>query len=60
MVRHAERQPAFVVPMLASKVSAPFSHAGWLFEPKWAGFISHDATLAECDPSSAPGLSDDV
>jgi bifunctional non-homologous end joining protein LigD len=27
-----------VVPMLATKVGAPFSRAGWLFEPKWDGY----------------------
>jgi bifunctional non-homologous end joining protein LigD len=26
------------VPMLATKVVAPFSRSGWLFEPKWDGY----------------------
>jgi bifunctional non-homologous end joining protein LigD len=30
--------PTSVLPMLATKVSAPFSRAGWLFEPKWDGY----------------------
>jgi bifunctional non-homologous end joining protein LigD len=30
--------PTSVVPMLATKVGAPFSRAGWLFEPKWDGY----------------------
>lgn len=30
--------PTSVVPMLATKVEAPFSRAGWLFEPKWDGY----------------------
>jgi bifunctional non-homologous end joining protein LigD len=30
--------PTSVLPMLATKVGAPFSRAGWLFEPKWDGY----------------------
>jgi bifunctional non-homologous end joining protein LigD len=30
--------PTSVVPMLATKVGAPFSRVGWLFEPKWDGY----------------------
>ena len=30
--------PTSVVPMLATKVGAPFSREGWLFEPKWDGY----------------------
>jgi bifunctional non-homologous end joining protein LigD len=30
--------PMSVTPMLATKVGAPFSRAGWLFEPKWDGY----------------------
>jgi bifunctional non-homologous end joining protein LigD len=30
--------PTSVLPMLATTVGAPFSRAGWLFEPKWDGY----------------------
>jgi bifunctional non-homologous end joining protein LigD len=30
--------PASVFPMLATKIGAPFSRPGWLFEPKWDGY----------------------
>jgi bifunctional non-homologous end joining protein LigD len=30
--------PTSVLPMLATKVGAPFSREGWLFEPKWDGY----------------------
>ena len=30
--------PTSVFPMLATKVGAPFSRPGWLFEPKWDGY----------------------
>ena len=30
--------PSSVLPMLATKVGAPFSRVGWLFEPKWDGY----------------------
>jgi bifunctional non-homologous end joining protein LigD len=30
--------PTSVLPMLATKVGAPFSRQGWLFEPKWDGY----------------------
>src|SRR4030095_1592546 len=30
--------PTSVVPMLATKVGAPFTRPGWLFEPKWDGY----------------------
>src|SRR4030095_5318802 len=30
--------PTFVVPMLATKIGAPFSRPGWIFEPKWDGY----------------------
>src|SRR6266481_7391861 len=30
--------PTSVLPMLATKVVAPFSRVGWLFEPKWDGY----------------------
>ena len=31
-------KPAFVSPMLATLVAAPFDGADWLFEIKWDGF----------------------
>jgi bifunctional non-homologous end joining protein LigD len=34
----SESMPTSVLPMLATKVGAPFSRAGWLFEPKWDGY----------------------
>src|SRR5258708_5602876 len=30
--------PTSVQPMLATKIGAPFSRPGWLFEPKWDGY----------------------
>jgi bifunctional non-homologous end joining protein LigD len=30
--------PTSVLPMLATKVGAPFSRPGWVFEPKWDGY----------------------
>lgn len=30
--------PEIVEPMLSTAVGAPFSRAGWLFEPKWDGY----------------------
>jgi bifunctional non-homologous end joining protein LigD len=30
--------PTSVLPMLATKVGAPFSRVGWVFEPKWDGY----------------------
>lgn len=30
--------PTSVLPMPATKVGAPFSRPGWLFEPKWDGY----------------------
>jgi ATP-dependent DNA ligase len=32
--------PTSVAPMLATKVAAPLSRPGWLFEPKWDGYRS--------------------
>jgi bifunctional non-homologous end joining protein LigD len=34
----AVRQPAFVAPMLATPVDAPFTDMDWLFEVKWDGY----------------------
>ena len=31
-------KPAFIPPMLATLVAAPFDDPGWLFEVKWDGF----------------------
>jgi bifunctional non-homologous end joining protein LigD len=30
--------PTALAPMLATKIGAPFSREGWLFEPKWDGY----------------------
>jgi bifunctional non-homologous end joining protein LigD len=30
--------PTSALPMLATKIGAPFSRTGWLFEPKWDGY----------------------
>src|SRR5216117_3644709 len=36
--RVSDPMPAFVPPMLATLVAAPFDDPGWLFEVKWDGF----------------------
>ena len=38
MVRRSAARPAFVPPMLATLVGAPFDGPDWLFEVKWDGF----------------------
>ena len=37
-VPSAERMPAFIPPMNATLVAAPFDDPDWLFEVKWDGF----------------------
>ncbi len=36
--RRRKDTPAFISPMLATLVAAPFDHPDWLFEVKWDGF----------------------
>jgi len=45
--------PESVVPMLATKMGAPFSRKGWLFEPKWDGYRAicffHEGAQPTCE-----------
>src|SRR5262245_43317718 len=40
-------KPAFIPPMLATLVAAPFDDPGWLFEVKWDGFRAEAVVEAD-------------